>query len=470
MSIIDESQAVRQQIYERIRQSSKQEYVLEEMIRLGFWPRNENHPTLPEQVLRVEGELTRELNDLLEKQRKYQNQAQMLKEMRKKRLEDSRKKQAETKERHKRERAERAAQWETQKIQDIGYLGEGVSGGLNEKTAAPERLQANQVPAFAGVAELAQAMELSVGELRFLAYHRNVSKTSHYKRFYMPKKSGGLRLISAPMPRLKTVQQWILANVLQNVPVHPAAHGFLPEHSIVSNAAPHVGQSMVINLDVKDFFPSVTYRRVKGLFRSLGYSEQLATVLALLCTASEVDEVLLDGETFYVAKSERHLPQGAPTSPALTNILCRRMDSRLQGVATKSGWTYTRYADDITFSGSEEAAAHVTQLLWQVKQIITDEGFVLHPDKLRIMRIGSRQEVTGIVVNERAAIKRATLNKFRALLFQVEKDGLEGKTWNGSPVSFATLKGFANYVYMVSPAKGQPLLERVNTLMQASGT
>ena len=460
-----DSRLTRQQIYDRIRASSKQEYILEEMVRLGFWPDHQDAPTLPEQLIRKEGELTRELTELLEKQRKYANREQMFKEMRQKRLEDSRKKQAETKERRQRERDERARRWKELKAQDIGYLGDGVSGGLQNKEHSAERLAQNNLPAFASVAELAQAMGISVGELRFLTFSRDVSKISHYKRFYMPKKSGGMRLISAPMPRLKAAQHWVLEHLLQAVPLHPAARGFRSGESIVTNAAPHVGRDVVVNLDVKDFFPTVSYPRVKGVFRGLGYSEQLATIFALLCTEPDVDELQLDGETYYVAASGRHLPQGAPTSPALTNILCRRLDSRLLGMAQKMGFAYTRYADDMTFSGAEDALPNLTKVLWRAKKIISDEGFTVHPDKLRIMRSGSRQEVTGIVVNENMTLERDTLRNFRALLFQVEKDGLRGKTWRGRELTPARLRGLAHYIAMVTPDKGRPLLERVNALL-----
>src|SRR5262249_12338200 len=145
-------------------------------------------------------------------------------------------------------------------------------------------------------------------------------------RFKIPKKTGGERLISAPMPRLKKAQYWILDNILRRVEVSDSAHGFLTGRSIVSNARPHVGADLIINLDLKDFFPTVSYKRVKGLFKSLGYSESAASVLGLICTEPDVEEVELDGKRYFVALTDRHLPQGAPTSPSITNILCRRLD------------------------------------------------------------------------------------------------------------------------------------------------
>ena len=226
---------------------------------------------------------------------------------------------------------------------------------------------------------------------------------------------------------------------------------------------------MVVNLDLRDFFPTVTYRRVKGLFRALGYSEQQATVLGLVCTEPEVDEVELDGRRWFVVKGERHLPQGAPTSPALTNLLCRRLDARMAGIARSLDYTYTRYADDLSFSASGESARHVRKLLWRVRAVVEDEGFEIHPDKLRIMRTGQRKEVTGIVVNQRPAICRKTLRRFRAVLRQVELDGPEGKHWNGNDNVLAALRGFACFIHMVDPAKGAPAMSRVEALLRKHG-
>ncbi len=465
MSNSEQPRLTRQQIYDRIRQTSKDEFILEDMIRLGFWPAEQDVPSLPAQLIRKEGELSRELRNLLKKQKRYQDREKMLRDMRKKRLEESRRKRAETKARKKREREARARRWQEQKTREIVYLGDGVSGGLQDKTSSAERLERYHLPFFDGIESLAEAMNVSVGELRFLSFHRKVSKTTHYHRFYIQKKLGGLRLISAPMPRLKAVQLWILEHILMQIPLHPSAHGFRPAHSIVTNAEPHVGQDIVVNMDIKDFFPSITYKRTKGLFCSLGYSEQLSTIFALVCTEPDVDDIELDGETYYAAKSERHLPQGAPSSPAITNVICSRLDSRLHGMANALHLSYSRYADDMTFSGAHVTEKQLATLLWQTEQIVNDEGFALHPGKLRVMRKGSRQEVTGIVVNERVSLPRKTLRKFRALLFQVEKDGFQGKHWNGHDVSLTTLMGFARYVTMVNPEKGRPLLERVERLV-----
>ncbi len=465
----------RQELFDRLNKTSRDEIVLEEMIRFGFWPAQGEVPHDPADEIRRRGELHRALDELRAEQRKLGDEAKLRKEARKKRLLESRRKQQETKERREQERQARAAQWQENKAKQIGYLGAGVSVGLNHNEANPERLQRYNLPRFDDAAALAQVMGITVGALRFLSFARKTSKTTHYVRFALPKKTGGVRVISAPMPRLKAAQHWVLENILQPVELHEAAHGFRPQHSIVSNARPHVGSSVVINLDLKDFFPTLDYRRIKGVFRALGYAEATATILGLLCTEPEVEKVELDGETYYVATSERHLPQGAPTSPALTNILCRRLDRRLQKLAEEMGFVYTRYADDMTFStkqeqDSKQIAKEIGRLLRRVESIVAHEGFCIHPTKTRIMRRASQQDVTGIIVNHKPSIDKTTMKRFRAVLFQVEKDGPIGKHWNRSSDGLArdvlaSLRGFANYIFMVDPAKGAPYQRRVAALL-----
>ncbi|HEY9839649.1 MAG TPA: reverse transcriptase domain-containing protein, partial [Candidatus Obscuribacterales bacterium] len=165
------------------------------------------------------------------------------------------------------------------------------------------------------------------------------------------------------------------------------------------------------------------------------------------------------------------LPQGAPTSPALSNLICRRLDRRLLGLATRLGFVYTRYADDLSFSGAK--AKNVEALLRGVATIVTDEGFTVHPTKTRVMRKGRRMEVTGLVVNGEATIPRRTLRAFKALLYQIGRDGLEGKTWGESPATgadlLARIEGFARYVAMVHPQKGRAFLKEIAGLRERFG-
>jgi RNA-directed DNA polymerase len=456
---------IRQQLYERIKASTKESVILEEMKRLGFWKKDSGMPSLPEQLILKEADLTRELNGLLEQQRRYANKEQALKDMRKARLEKSRLKREENKKLRKQKKEEKAARWKASKEKDIIFLGEGVSKGLNNKESDATKTASLQLPFITTVEELAKAMNTSVGMIRYLAYNRIVSKTTHYKRFYIPKKTGGKRLISTPMPKLKHAQYWILENILEKIALKDAAHGFVKKRSIVSNALPHVKAEVVVNIDMKDFFPTITYPRVKGVFQSFGYSEQIATIFALICTEPECDQIEIDGQTYFAAGTERLLPQGAPTSPALTNIICRKLDARLMGIAAKLNFQYTRYADDLTFSASGEATQKLKTLMGFIRKIVKEEKLTIHPDKVRVLRKGARKEVTGIIVNDRPTVNAKELDRFRALLFQIEKDGPAGKHWNNSINLLASIKGYANFVSMVDPIKGQPLMERVKKIL-----
>ncbi|HVI43821.1 MAG TPA: reverse transcriptase family protein [Chitinophaga sp.] len=455
----------RQQLYDRIRASSKEEYILEEMVRLGFWARNTVQPSPPETLIRKEGELRRELNDLIAERQKYRNKEKMLADMRKERMARAKEKRAETKKRNEEKRKERAEAWAQQQQASIVYLGEGVSAGLNKTISDEAALAKHNLPVWHDGVALANAMGITLGKLRYLAFNRKVSGQSHYQRFSIPKKSGGVRVISAPMPQLKAAQHWILENILYKIGNNGAAHGFVPGKSIVTNAAPHVGQDLVINIDLRDFFPTVAYKRVKGLFCRLGYSEQVATILALICTEPEVDEITLDNKKYYVAKTTRFLPQGAPTSPAITNLICYKLDKRFEGLAQKYGYVYTRYADDMTFSVKGPGTDKAGQVLWAVKQVVKEEGFTIHPDKLKVMRKGDKHEVTGIVVNEKLSIDRDTLRKFRALLHQVSKTGLAGKKWGKGNI-ISSMEGYANFVYMVKPELGAKLKATLAALLQ----
>lgn len=454
----------RQQLYDRIRSSTKEEVILEEMTRLGFWTRNQAMPAPSEVLIRRESELRRELNKLVEEQQRYRNKEKILSDLRQQRMAAAKARRAETKLRKEEKRKERAAQWAIEKEKNIVYLGEDVSAGLNKVVSDEEKLKAAGLPVYHDGLALAAAMGITIGKLRFLSFNRKVANVSHYKRFYIPKKSGGKRLISAPMPQLKAAQYWILENILYKVKLSESAHGFVPGRSIVTNATHHVGQDIVINIDLKDFFPTIAYKRVKGLFSKFGYSEQVATILALLCTEPEVEQVALDGREYHVATTERHLPQGAPCSPAITNIICYKLDRRFEGLARRFGYAYTRYADDMTFSAKEAAGDDAGKLIWGVKQIVKEEGFVIHPDKLKVMRKGDKREVTGVVVNEKLSIDRETLRKFRALLHQISVSGLEGKQWGkGSLVN--SIEGYINYVQMVKPEAGQQLKAKWQLLL-----
>ncbi|MGE8556707.1 MAG: retron St85 family RNA-directed DNA polymerase [Chryseobacterium jejuense] len=458
----------RQQIYDRIKASSKDSYILEEMKRLGFWQETST-PSLPEQLIQKEVVLQQELQELLAKDRKYGNQEAMLREMRKKRMQEAKAKREVTKQKNEQKRQDKADHWKQLQEQQIIYLGENVSKGLHKTDSDTAKLLQFSLPVFESISEFSQKSGFSLSTIKYLAFHRRVSKKSHYHIFEIPKKSGGKRKISAPKPQLKFFQQWILENILNKISVGEAVHGFTVKKSIVTNAERHLGKDIIINIDLQDFFPSISYKRVKGLFSKLGYSEQLSTIFALACTQAHTEEALLDGVKYFVHKGDRFLPQGSPASPAISNIIAYKLDKRLQGLALKLGFVYTRYADDLTFSTNEANEGNVNKLLYFAKQIIKGEDFTVHPDKLHIMRKKHQQKVTGIVVNEKLNVERQKLRKFRALLHNIEVNGWQNQTWGKAFHLVNAIEGYINFVNMVNPSKAMIFKEKLNTIIAKHG-
>lgn len=330
-----------------------------------------------------------------------------------------------------------------------------------------EQLKGYGLPLCGSHKTIARLMGISVKKLRFLAFSR---KKSPYIRFQIPKKTGGKRDISAPIAQLKQVQELILHKILEKLELHNAAHGFRHERSIITNAQPHVGAEVIVNIDLQDFFPSISYKRVKGLFKSFGYSEAASIVFSLICTEPEVKEFAIDGKTnLLLSWTKRRLPQGAPTSPAISNLLCRRLDRRLTQMAEQLGFVYTRYADDLTFSASGQSLSNIYKILKRTESIVKHEGFVINVNKTRVLRKSQQHEVTGIVVNDKLNISREKLKRFRATLYQIEKDGLRGKRWGQSNDLITSLQGFANFVHMINPEKGTEFLDQVRQIKEKYG-
>ena len=477
----------RQQLYDQIRATSKEDFILKEMKRLGFWGDSEK-PTLAEELINRQANLRKELNELNEKQRQYDSREAMLKQMRLARMKASKEKQAQTKVRNEEKARLKAEKWaETQKT-NIIYLGQDVSEGLNNTSSDKQKLESLNLPYFENMVDFSEKIEKKISELRFLAFQRSVSKVSQYHNYYVPKKSGGKRLISAPKPKLKATQNWIKEHILDKINPSENVHGFVKERSILTNAIPHQNKNLVISLDLKDFFPSLSYKRVKKLFQKFGYSEQLSTLFALLTTHNEVDKLNVDGEIYYAQKVDketgqpnRFLPQGSPASPAITTLIAYKMDKRLEGLAKKMGFTYTRYADDLTFSSNLDLKKDekntdkiIGSLLYFVKKVVTSEGFEVHPDKTHIMRKGNQQKVTGIIVNQNAdnklGIDRKMLRKFRAFLHQTSKTGWQSnekhkdKKWGTHTDPKQAALGFASFIKMVDAEKGEKFIEQINAI------
>jgi len=369
-------------------------------------------------------------------------------------------KKAEAEER-KRRHAEDVAR---RKATDIIFLGRGVSRGLADRRANIEKLQAAGLPVLATPANIAQALGITISRLRWLAFHSDATERIHYIRFTVPKKSGGVRELSSPHRDLATAQRWIFQNILLRLPTHPAAHGFVKGRSIRTNALPHVGRHILVNADLKDFFPTITFHRVRGALEHLGYSPAAATVLALLCTESPRRQVEYAGRVFHVATGPRALPQGACTSPALSNLIARRLDSRYHGISTKLGWHYTRYADDLSFSADLAAEPNklTGYLLARIRHIAEDEGFVVNEKKTRALKQSAAMAVTGVIVNTRAGVCRREVRQLRAILHNAARHGLASQNRGNEPHFEAQLRGRIAFVNMINPVQAQPLFAALN--------
>jgi hypothetical protein len=357
-----------------------------------------------------------------------------------------------------RRRAEAVAQ---RKATDIIFLGRGVSRGLADRRANVEKLQSAGLPVLVTPADVAKALGRTIPRLRWLAFHSEATEMTHYIRFTVLKRSGGLRELAAPHRDLAAAQKWVLDSVLQKLPTHPAAHGFVRGHSIRTNALPHVGRQVLVNCDLKDFFPTITFPRVLGAFMELGYSPAAATIFALLCTEAPRRIVEYAGKTFHVATGPRALPQGACTSPAISNLIARRLDSRLAGLAMKLGWKYTRYADDLSFSSEagQDSQPSTGYLLARVRHIAQDEGFVVNEQKTRVLKRSAAMEVTGVVVNRKPGVSRRERRRLRAILHNVKRHGLESQNRHNHPHFAEQLRGKIAFVQMINPDQARPLWE-----------
>jgi retron-type reverse transcriptase len=343
------------------------------------------------------------------------------------------------------------------KANDIIFVGKGVSAQLNDRRSDLAKLTAAGLPVLHAPADLAAALGLSVPRLRWLCYHTDVATRMHYVQFDVPKKSGGTRTLSVPHATLAGAQRWILENILEKLAVESAAHGFVRGRSTLTNAAAHAGKDFVVNVDLEGFFPSIGFARVRHLFRRVGYSGAVATLAALLCTECPRKRVVYDGVVYFVAVGPRGLPQGACSSPAISNQVARRLDRRLTGLAGKLRLDYTRYADDLTLSGGAELADKVGWLLAKVRHIAQGEGFAVNESKTRLQRRNVRQTVTGLVVNVEPGVPRDIVRRVRAILHQAKTTGLEAQNRGGEPNFRAWVAGMIAYIGMARPEVGAAL-------------
>jgi RNA-directed DNA polymerase len=342
--------------------------------------------------------------------------------------------------------------------------------------ARPDWVRALALPALGSVADLATWLNITPNELDWFAGkwrndlpHPNPLRHYHYR--WVKKHSGGLRLIEIPKIRLRAMQRQILQKMLNRVLPHDAAHGFSRGRSCLTHASAHSGKHVVMRMDIKDFFPSIPAGRVHALFAKLGYSYSVARLLAGLCTHITPGVVLSDRNVRqHLSFAERqpfrstHLPQGAPTSPALANLCTFRLDMRLEALAHAMGARYTRYADDLTFSGDCDFSACIHRFHVQVAAIALEEGFVINTRKTRIMHAATRQQVTGLVVNQHPNLPRKKFDHLKAILTNCGRLGPVSQNRSAHPDFRAYLHGLVSYALMVNPHRGnllQTLYQRI---------
>ena len=349
---------------------------------------------------------------------------------------------------------------------------------------ASTRMLANRwaLPVLDDLADVAQFLALTQSELGWFADPRHLAREArdvrlqHYRVSHRLAPSGAIRVLEAPKLELRRMQRCLLDDVVSGVPPHPAARGFRPGGSVNSYAAPHADRPVVIRLDLEAFFASVTVARVYGIWRSAGYPEPVAHCLAGLMTTvlprsqwravpRPADSALLDAHWRLGRRlAAPHLPQGAPTSPALANLAAFRLDVRLTALARSWGGRYTRYADDLAFSGGRGWMTGTSKLLEAIDGIVRDEGFRVNPRKTGVMPRGGRQTLGGLVVNQTPRVARAEVDTLRAILHNCRRQGPSTQNRDDHPAFAEHLRGRIAWVAQHDPARGARLLTEYDAI------
>jgi RNA-directed DNA polymerase len=347
---------------------------------------------------------------------------------------------------------------------------------LDRRPTVPARWPVASVDS---VEALAGRLELSDGQLAWLAdvrgWERRVAdeRLRNYRYRALPRPGGLPRVIEVPKARLKEIQRWVLREILDQVPAHASAHGFTRGRSAITHAEQHVHQDVVLRLDLRDFFASIAAGRIHGLFSALGYPPKIARVLTGITTnvlpisvwnviaATTKDRRLVQAR-FWLGRAlaTPHLPQGAPTSPALANLVAFRLDRRLAGLAASAGLRYSRYADDLTFSGAMSFRRRLTPFTELVASIVRDEGFAINRDKSMVRPSSARQSVCGIVVNVHPNVARWEYDELRAILHNAANHGAASQNRSGVADFAAHLRGRISWVASLNPSRGEKLRRR----------
>ena len=324
-----------------------------------------------------------------------------------------------------------------------------------------------RLPRFSNVGDLASRLGITASGLKWLTSRHLPAdqRPRHYVATWIRKRSRGYRLIESPKPLLKRIQRQILSEVVDLIPPHYVAHGFRKGRDVVSFARQHVGKAFCLRMDMKDFFPSISAARVRGIFRATGYDRDVSNALANLCTTQTHEDVVqqkrppgqlgvCDVSRLYLPA---HLPQGAPTSPGLANLAAYRFDCRLSGLADKFGATYTRYADDLLFSAGKSLSRIANQFSIYVGAIAIEEGFEINFRKTRLQNSSQRQTAAGVILNQKVNLARNDFDQLKAILHNCVKHGPQTQNRSGVPDFHAHLHGRIQWAARLNPSKAQKL-------------
>ena len=317
----------------------------------------------------------------------------------------------------------------TLKEWEIYFLGKGIDS-INATPLLKyiETLNNNGVPVIFDFNHLSLLLGINKETLASIVN----SPESYWRSFILKKHTGGYREINVPYPSLQYVQRWIYYNILLQIPVSRYCHGFVKKKSIITNAKWHINQKELLKLDLSNYFPSISINRVIMVFRNIGYNDKVSFYLASLCCLND------------------SLPQGAPTSPYLSNIVAKPLDYRLIKLAKKKKLHYTRYADDITFSGENISSS----LKESIIKIIEKQGFIVNSDKTRLYKRQCKRIITGICVRDKLSLPRDYKRAIKQEIYYIKKYGLLDhldKTKNKKRKYCASLLGRISFWLQVEP-------------------
>lgn len=427
---------------------------IQEMIELGLWPRDLSipDPQLIERIIRLDEDI---YNRKLELYSPENNQEMAIQKAKEILLSKNRQKFQERKQ--KKETKLLITDWKKYKDINFVHLGKTVSGWLNNKDTDEDTLNKLKLPILRNAQDLEKFISTPIAQIKWLAYQRKVSRVNHYIEFKIAKKSGGFRIISKPKTDLMKIQQKIKTEILDKIPLPDHIFGFKKSYSIFDNANYHLKSRYILNLDIDNFFSNVTFYQVRSEFHKLGFSGEISTVLALLCTNSDSKQVIIDDKKYYHYSNIRKLPQGAPTSPYLSNLVGINFDKEILKRIEKLDFKYSRYADDITLS-TKSKKPKFRGIFNIIRRTLAYYNFRINENKTLIRGNHERQEITGLIINSgKSLIPRKWRRELRAAVHNYEKLPNEEKEKEKSRI----LASIA-YLQNSHPKEAKKLFQKIN--------